>query len=45
MSLGFFGFGCTTIGEHQVIASWSGTFSMMSFLTNSSILFGRGSMR
>ena len=45
MSLGFLGFGCTMICEHQVIVSWSGAFAMMSFTINSSILSWSGSMR
>ena len=45
MSLGFFGFGWTTSGEHQVMDSCSGTFSMMSLTMSSSILFFKGSIR
>ena len=44
MSLGFFGLGCTTKGEHHVIASCAGTCSMMSFCSNSSSRFWRGSV-
>ena len=45
MFLGFFGFGWTTSGEHQVMDSCSGTFSMMSLSMNSSIVFFKGSIR
>ena len=43
--IGIFGFGWTTSGEHQVMDSSSGTFSMMSLSTNSSILFFKGSIK
>ena len=44
MSFGFFGLGCTTEGEHHVIASFAGTCSMVSFCSNSSSRFWSGSV-
>lgn len=43
-SLGFFGLGCATMGEHHVTASCAGTCSMMSFCWNSSGRFWSGSV-
>ena len=43
-SLGFFGLGCTTKGEHHVIAWCAGSCSMISFCSNSSSRFWSGAV-